>query len=172
MPRTWQWVLPVLLAIALAGSLACPLGVRGQSATPVAETPPEPLELRVMTFNVWLGGVQVDLAQVVAAIKAARADVVGLQEAEGHPREIAAALGWLYVDERLQIISRYPLLNPPGADGLYTFIEPLPGQVIAMANAHLPSDPYGPDAVLAGSTPDKVQALELETRMPMLEEGL
>ena len=127
MSRVSHWVLFVAFVAGLAGSLVVPSGVRGQGATPVAATAMEPVELRVMTFNVWLGGVQVDLAQVVAAIEAARADVVGLQEAQGHTRDIAAALGWLYVDERLQIISRYPLLDPPGANGLYTFIEPLPG---------------------------------------------
>ena len=41
-----------------------------------------------------------------------------------------------------------------------------------MANVHLPSDPYGPDAVLAGSTPDEVLALETETRLPKLEDAL
>lgn len=172
MARASQWVVLVAIVAGLAGSLTFSVGARGQSATPVAAAATEPIELRVMTFNVWLGGVQVDLAQVVAAIKAARADVVGLQEVEGHTREIADALGWLYVDERLRIISRYPLLDPPGANGLYTFIEPQPGQVIAMANVHLPSDPYGPDAVLAGSTSDEVLALETETRLPKIEDAL
>src|SRR5262245_53280339 len=86
MSRASHWVLLVALVAGLTGSLAVPSGARGQTATPVAAAPMEPIALRVMTFNVWLGGVQVDLAQVVAAIEAARADVVGLQEAEGHTR--------------------------------------------------------------------------------------
>ena len=102
----------------------------------------------------------------------ADADVVGLQEAEGHTRRIADALGWEYADERMQVISRYPLIDPPGADGLYTFIAPRPGQVIAIANVHLTSNPYGPDAVLAGSTPEDIQAIEEETRLPGLEAHL
>lgn len=143
-----------------------------EGATPVATAPPAPVELRVMSFNVWLGGVQSDFAKIVEAIEAADADVVGLQESEAHAREIADALGWRYADERLQVISRYPLIDPPGANGLYTFVEVRPGQVFAVANVHLPSDHYGPDAVRAGAAPEEVMTLERETRLAMLEAHL
>lgn len=166
---TRYWLLAALVVL---GTPFGTLAARGQEATPVAVETPKPIALRVMTFNVWLGGVQVDFAQIVAAIQAADADVVGLQEAEGHTRQIAAALGWAYADERMQVISRYPLVDPPGANGLYTFIAPRPGQAIAIANVHLTSDPYGPDAVLAGSTPEEVQTIEEETRLPGLEAQL
>ena len=39
-----------------------------------------PTVLRVMSFNIWLGGELVDLGRVVEAIKLSGADVVGLQE--------------------------------------------------------------------------------------------
>lgn len=139
---------------------------------PVTQAQDESVELRVMTFNVWLGGVQVDFAQVVAAVQAAQADVVGLQEAEGHTRRLAEAIGWAYVDERLQIISRYPLIDPPDGKGIYTFVEVQPGRVVAMANVHLPSSPYGPEAVRDGSTIEEVLALENETRLPALAQQL
>ncbi len=160
----------VLTALLLL--LAAPWSValaHAQTATPEAAIP-APVEVRVMTFNFWVGGgVQVDLAKVVEAIETAGADVVGLQEVEGHARQIAEALGWLYVDERMQIISRFPLIDPPGADGLYTLVEVRPGQVFAMANVHLPSDPYGPEAVRDGATPEEVLELEAEMRLPLLE---
>lgn len=138
----------------------------------ISQAQEEAVELRVMTFNIWLGGVQVDFAQVVKAVQAAQADVVGLQEAEGHTRKLAEALGWSYVDERLQIISRFPLIDPPDGKGIYTFVEVKPGRVVAMANVHLPSDPYGPEAVRDGGTVAEVLALENDTRLPALAQQL
>ena len=42
-----------------------------------------------MTFNIWLGGDVVDFGNVIAAIQASQADIVGLQEAEGNTRRVA-----------------------------------------------------------------------------------
>ena len=64
-----------------------------------------------MTFNVWYGGDQIAFGQVAEAIKAARADIVGIQEPDGNLRRIADAVGFPYVDERRYIISRYPLFD-------------------------------------------------------------
>ena len=150
--------------------LACllPLPALAQDdTTPVATNAAS--EVRVMSFNIWMGGEQVDLGQVIAAIRDSGADVVGLQEAEGRTREIADALGWEYADERMQIISRLPLIAPPGSDGLYTFVQVRPGAVFAMANVHLPSDPYGPEAIRDGETAEDVLQLEAETRLPVLQ---
>src|SRR5262245_37187347 len=69
----------------------------------------EPVELKVMGFNIWRSGVQLSLAQIVNAIRAANPDVVALQEPEGNSRAIADMLGWQYVDERVHLISRVPL---------------------------------------------------------------
>lgn len=159
----------VLFTLVLACLMPWPVAAQ-DAATPVAA--PAPGEVRVMSFNIWLGGEQVDLGQVVSAIRASGADVVGLQEAEGRTREIANALGWQYADERMQIISRLPLLAPPGSDGLYTFVQCRPGEVFALANVHLPSDPYGPEAVRDGATADEVLQLEIDTRLPVLESVL
>lgn len=163
---------PALLLTLLFPALGPVTMAGAQVATPAAAASQEPFEMRVMTFNVWVGGVQVDMAQVAAAIQAADADVVGLQEAEGHTRQIADALGWQYVDERTQIISRLPLIDPSGANGLYVFIQPRPGAVIAIANVHLPSDPYGPEAVRDGAAAEEVLALEEETRLAALQPWL
>lgn len=131
----------------------------------------EPTELRIMTFNIWLGGELVNFGKVVEAIQAADADIVGLQEATGNTRRLADALGW-YTNERMQIISRFPLIDPPGGDGNYIFAQIAPSEVVAVANVHLPSDPYGPYLVRDGSTLEQVLENEQATRMPMLESVL
>jgi endonuclease/exonuclease/phosphatase family metal-dependent hydrolase len=127
-----------------------------------------PTELKVMTFNVWLGGNLVDIGKVAEAIEASGADVVGLQESDGNARTIADLVGWAHVDEQLQIISRYPLIAPPMADG-YLYVQLAPGQVVAMANIHLPADDYGPYLVRDGSDVDDVVATEIETRVGAFE---
>lgn len=134
--------------------------------------PSDAVDLRVMTFNIWVGGELVDFSQVVAAIQAADADIVGLQETGGNTRRLADALGWPYANQRLQIISRFPLIDPPGADGAYIFAQIKPGAVVAVSNIHLTSDPYGPYAVRDGATLEEVLALEAETRLPEIEARL
>jgi len=133
---------------------------------------PEPFELRVMTFNIWLGGELVDFGKVVEAIQAADADVVGIQEAEGNEQRLADALGWQHVSERMQIISRFPLIDPPGANGVYIFVQINPGQVVAMGNVHLPSSPYGPDLLRDGSTLEETLENERVTRLSQLHSQL
>jgi endonuclease/exonuclease/phosphatase family metal-dependent hydrolase len=125
-------------------------------------------QVTVMTFNIWIGGSVVDFTQVIEAIKVSGADVVGLQESDGNAPRIAALLGWPYVNESLQIISKYPLIQPGDGFGLYTYVQIAPGQVFAMSNIHLPSDPYGPYQIMEGMELKEVLASEEETRMPTL----
>jgi len=80
-----------------------------------------------MTFNIWLGGDVVDFGKVVEAIQAANADIVDLQEPNGNIHRITDALGWQHVSERMHLISRFPLIDPPGANGLYLFVQLAPG---------------------------------------------
>ncbi|MDY0872471.1 endonuclease/exonuclease/phosphatase family protein [Dongia rigui] len=130
--------------------------------------------LRIMTFNIFLGGDQVSFAKVIEAIKASKADIVALQEAEGHTREIADALGWPYAVANRNVISRLPLFAPPtaiGPDGNdlnYLFAEITPGKFVAVADVHLPSDPYGPYAFREGKSAEEVMKLEEETRLPAI----
>ncbi len=149
-----------LLALLL---LLVPLAVSAQ------EVAIEPVELRIMTFNIWIGGEVVNFGKIVEAIQAADADIVGLQEAEGNVRRIADALGWQYANERMQIISHFPLIDPPDGDGKYIFAQIAPGEVVALANVHLPSGPYGPEAVRDGAALDEVLELEREARLPFIE---
>src|SRR5262245_22427272 len=146
---------------ALAAMLALTLGG-------AARADDAPVPLRVMTFNIWYGGEQVSFAQVAEAIRAAKADVVGVQEPDGRLRQLADLLGW-YADERLHVISRFPLFASPDGKDLYGFVELRPGRVVAIANLHLPATPYGPEAVRDGKTADEVLALEKETRMSAIE---
>ncbi len=147
----------------------------------------EELTLRVATFNVFYGGDEMVLASkdwctkpegcqdtfaaVVDGIKQSKADIVGLQEATGNTRKIAEALGWNY-NERTQVISRFPILDPGGADGLYVFVQPTPSSVVAVANTHLPSSPYGPYRSQAGYTEDEVLHLEKRLRLPAIQPQL
>src|SRR5215510_2395416 len=129
----------------------------------------EPVELKIMAFNIWRSGVQLSLAQVVNAIKAANPDVVALQEPEGNSRRIADMLGWQYVDERVHVISRVPLFYAE-QDGVgFAYVEAAHGRMVALANLHLPSDSYGPEAVRDGKPLADVLQLEADNRMYALE---
>jgi endonuclease/exonuclease/phosphatase family metal-dependent hydrolase len=125
-----------------------------------------------MTFNIWLGGDVVDFGKVVAAVQAAQADIVGVQEAEGNARRLAEALGWPYWSDRLHVVSRFPLIDPPEAHGDYVLAQVRPGQVFALANVHLTSDPYGPYLVRADRSLAAVLGNERATRLPEIRATL
>ena len=93
------------------------------------------------------------------------ADVVGLQEAERNTAALAALLGW-HADPACAGDLALPALRPAGGGGLYMFVEPAPGQVVAVANTHLPSTPYGPYWARAESRGRSVLALENRLRVP------
>ena len=114
-------------------SLALLLGL----STPATAQTDEAVELRVMIFNVWLGGEQVNIGRVYDAIRAAKADIVMLQEPEGQTRAFAATLGYPYASERHHIISQYPLFDPPAADADYALVELRPGRFVAVSNLSL-----------------------------------
>lgn len=140
------------------------------SGTAIAqERPIEPVEVKVMTFNIWLGGELVDFGKVVEAIQAADADIVGLQEPTGNTRKLAEALGWQYYNEQMHIISRYPLIDPTENANDYIYAQIVPGQVIALANVHLTSNPYGPYSVRDGETVEAVIEQENGLRLPEIE---
>lgn len=144
---------------------------------------PAPMNLRVMTFNVWYGGDQVSLAATAEVIRRSEADIVGIQEPEGHLSTLAAMAGYPYFDRRRNLLSRYPLFEsdngqrdasgePPlgitalDEDAIHAWAMVRPGEVVAVANTHLPSDLYGPEAVRDGATADAVMALESQARVP------
>ncbi len=145
-------ILPVLLlTIAAAGALA--------GAASAAE-------LRLMTFNIWYGGVQVDSSAVAKAIEAAGADVVALQEPEGMLRTYAEQAGYSYVDERLHLMSHYPIFPGKQGDLEFGYVAIDPEHVVAVAGLHLTSSPYGPEMVRDGASLDEILANEAATRVP------
>src|ERR671922_2037468 len=149
--------------------------------------PSSVLTLKVMSFNIFYGGDELNLQtrqfcrdpagcpetleQVVQAIRASGADVVGLNEATMNTQLIADKLGW-HASPRTQIISRYPIVDPPGANGLYVFVEPLPGRVVPVSDVHLPADPYGPYKLRDGATLADVLELERDLRLPDIQDEL
>ena len=97
--------------------------------------------------------------------------MVGVQEPERNTRKLADLLGW-YASPQAHVISRFPVLDPPDADGLFAYVMPEPGRVVAVANVHLPSTPYGPYQVRKGWPRSKVLALERTLRLPALHRVL
>ncbi len=114
----------------------------------------------------------VDVTKVAAAIRKSGAQVVGIEEGGASIPELADDLGWPYYDVRMQIVSSLPLLDPPGGNGIYTFVEVGPGAVVAVENVHLPSDHYGPTRVRNGATPQQVLRSERSTRLPAIRPSL
>lgn len=166
-----RWMLAAALIASLVTALSPdPAAARAQAMT-----------LRVMTFNIFYGGDEVDLEhgrwcyepsgcretldQVVESIRASGADIVGLQEGTANAPVIAERLGW-NVNERLQVVSRYPLIDPPGGDGIYVYARVAPGRYVAVANVHLTSDPYAPYLVRDDAKLDRVLSLERRLRLP------
>lgn len=116
----------------------------------------EAVTLRIMTFNVWYGGEQVSLEKVGEAIRAANADIVGVQEADRNLERIAEAAGMPFVDPRRRLLSRWPIFDSGSGlrtesgpspysttaldrDALHAWVMVRPGRVVAVANVHLSS---------------------------------
>ncbi|WP_033282319.1 HAD-IA family hydrolase [Streptomyces sp. NRRL F-525] len=115
----------------------------------------QPYELRVLSWNLWLGGSKVDdhRTKQLKAIAETGADVVGLQETGGTAaEELAEALGWYHhrAGENLGVISRHPITarfgDPDvgfyGAAGVRIAVGE--GREVDVWTCHLDYTPYGP----------------------------
>ncbi len=118
--------------------------------------------LRVMTFNLWHGGDagKQPLSQTATVIRAAEADVVGLQETHGwepapgaprpdHGRKLADLLGWHYFDQgaRTGVLSRHPVVtNSPARWGVSVRLPS--GREVWLFNVHFAAAPYQPYQLL------------------------
>ncbi len=162
----------VQLVLAVAAATVALGGGTVRAAVPTASGPVA--TIRVAQFNCDISDEfpVIKAALVARAIRASGADVVGIEEGGGEIGQIARALHWRYYDIRMQIVSRLPLIDPPGGRGLYTFVEAAPGRVVAMENVHLPSAPYGPVWVKHGKTAAQVIAMEKRVRLPAIEPDL
>lgn len=173
-----RWTGPVAGAVGAAVAVLVGVGCTGGDADEPAATAGTttdqvvtasagPTRLRVMVFNIEYGGTVVDFDQVVEAVRAAEPDVVVLCEAQGNVERLARAVGWEHSSRSSSVISRLPVLDPPdGRD--YVYVETEPGRVVAVANVHLPSSPYGPNELRAGTTRSEVLALERRLRVPAI----
>ena len=149
-------------------------------------TAEDSVDLRVMSFNIWYGGVQVSQPRVIEILKASDADIIGLQEPDGQTAALAAAAGYAYVDLRRHIISRVPLFDPKlgertdtgqtvypfaglDADAPHVWAMVAPGKVVALGNLHLSSDPYGPDLLRDGTPLDEVLQGETDSRLAEID---
>src|SRR5512132_2748430 len=167
-----RWVCPWRRSVAAVGLVpVLALALFASPATAQVGAPP-PVRLKILEFNIEYGGVHVSFDKVVEAIRRSGADVVAIEEAQGHTLALQRALGWPYASGRLQVLSKYPLIDPPGADGVYLFVQLAPGQVVAIENIHLPSNPYGPFEVKQGETKRSVLALERRLRLPAIQPSL
>lgn len=144
----------IVVATAVCALLGAPLG---QASTARAQE--APVELTVMSFNIWVGGTRVDFEKVVDAVEAADADIVGIQESGGSLERLADALGF-YHHPGQQVISRYPLFEPDGGDGTYLYAMIAPRRAVVVSNVHLRAYPYGPYDLRDGATVEAVLANE------------
>lgn len=151
------------LALLLAVSLLAPV------ASPAMGAPP-PIRIKVMSFNIQYGAFYSTIRAVVKAIRAADADVVGIQEAFGKTRRIARLLGW-YASPRMHIVSRFPIVHPDGSrvagspggripEGAWAYLLLGGGAVAAIAQTHTPWWPSGMYAMLQGGSEAEVLADE------------
>jgi endonuclease/exonuclease/phosphatase family metal-dependent hydrolase len=152
----------VLGAALLAGCSDSP--DRHSSAHPSSTAAPaKPVSLSLLVFNVEYGGTKASDA-VIADVDA---DVVGVLESYNRLPEIAKAAGYPYYDVGLQILSKYPILEPSGANGLYSYIEVRPGEAVAMINTHLDYVQDGPNRLNRGvSTEKRIRLSSIDTLLP------
>ncbi len=143
------------------------------SQPPSTAKPTKPISLSLLVFNVEYGGSK----STDAVMADLDADVVGVLESYNRLPEIAKAAGYPYYDVGLQILSKYPILEPSGADGLYAYIEVRPGEAVAMVNTHLDYVQDGPNRLERGvpvadvlATEKKVRLSSIDTLLPSVNE--
>lgn len=121
-----------------------------EPAKPGSET------IRVMSFNIWVGGEsgKQPLEQTARVIQEAKADIVGLQETLGREvnkvrpdngKKIAEILGWNYFDQGngTAVASRFPITGSTPKKWGVTLTLPS-GRVVHMFNVHFSDSPYQP----------------------------
>ncbi len=118
-------------------------------------------EIKVMTFNIWVGGTRVDFNQIIQAVRVADADIVGIQESSGNLARLADALGFYY-DTNNQIVSRFPIVGQLNRGVLLDLGN---GRRVAHYNVHLTPYPYGPYDLRDGKSVSQVLANEQSGHM-------
>ncbi|HVJ86959.1 MAG TPA: endonuclease/exonuclease/phosphatase family protein [Caulifigura sp.] len=100
--------------------------------------------VRVLSYNIWVGGERGGVEQTAEVIKASRADLVGIQEAKTSGFRLAELTGLTLFDQGDRVVlSRFPVLaQSPRKYGVR--VEIPGGGPVWMFNAHLPASPYQP----------------------------
>src|SRR6478609_4304287 len=115
--------------------------------------------LRVMTYNVLVGGAQYGpLSRTVGVIQTAQADVIGIQEVGGSAQSIANSLGFYYqgFNSDIAIISRYPIAEVFN-QGVRLQVSPT--QDAYVFDVHLAPYPYQPYDIRDGLITTEAQAI-------------
>lgn len=149
------------LALAAAGLAACSDDGEGSGAAAGSD----PIGLDVLVYNIEYSGDH----STDRVIRRLDADVVGVLESYERLPEIARRTGYEYYNASLQLLSRYPILEPSGADGLHALVEVAPGQVVPFFNEHLDYVAWGPRALRHGDSTEEVIHSENEVRTSALE---
>lgn len=111
-----------------------------------AQTPPpsSAAPLRVLSFNIWTDAKQGGVDATAAVIRAAEADLVGVQEVKEIGDQLAQQTGLTFVAQtKGGILTRYPVLSRSAA-GLGIEVEIAAGQSLWFYNVHLHHEPYQP----------------------------
>ena len=121
---------------------------------------------------------------VVEAVEKAHPDVIGLEEAETNTGRLAKAAGYEYWSNAMQVVSRYPLLEPPDDEGELPVRPRCSRCCVALSNVHLPSDEPGPTSIRRGkprasrSSPPRTEVRlpyiqgQLEVLPPLADQGI
>ncbi len=127
----------------------------GAALLPTSTASAESHTLRVLSFNIWRGGAAggQPLEQTAEVIRAARADIVGIQEAHApgnvdRAPELAAILGWHHLaqPDRTAILSRHAITGPIGDLG--ATVDLPNGNRVRFFNVHYLHAPYQPYQLL------------------------
>jgi endonuclease/exonuclease/phosphatase family metal-dependent hydrolase len=159
--------LTAALLIAVLSLGGCVLGGDEESGSERAATG-ESAHLDVLVYNIEYGGGPA----TDKVMRQVDADVVGVLESYERLPEIAEATGYPYYNTSLQLLSKYPIHESSGADGLYAMIEVRPGYVVPFFNVHLDYVEWGPRALERGESLASVMADEDRVRTSALAEPL
>ncbi len=144
MPRYLEGTFMLFLVRNLIVITICVLLV-GCATQPLGHGTRDSRTVRVMTFNILKGGVQLGqpVSQSAEVIRQARADIVILEERDESADEIAEALGydWVPINSSVAILSAYPIER----EGIFGARVAVPdGNPLYVFGVHLEAYPYGP----------------------------
>jgi endonuclease/exonuclease/phosphatase family metal-dependent hydrolase len=157
--------LGLVLLCALAG---CSRDDHPAAPTATRAAAADTVDLSLLVFNIEYGGSR----STDAVMKDVDADVVSVLESYNRLPEIARKAGYPYYDVGLQILSKYPILEPAQAHGLYAWIEVRPGEVVPLVNTHLDYVHDGPNRLDRGAATADVVATEKAVRLTSIDKLL